>query len=156
MRRHLYYYTHLDVRPEDARHMLRGDPGRWLPRPATPAGQGWLVDLQAGGALPRGIGHHPVVLEVGAPTEDSERLLRSVTWGSPTASGLFPVFDGDLELCQLAGDMCQLSLMGTYRPPLAVAGTAADALLGHRVAEACVRRLVLDLATKMTGVTLPG
>ena len=155
MRRHLYYYTHLEIRPEDARRLLADDPGAWLPEPATPTDEGWLVDLQADGALPRTIGHHPVVLEVGPAAADSQRLLRAVTWRSPTAPGLFPVFDGDLELCGLGEDICQLSLMGTYRPPLAVAGSAADALLGHRVAEACVRRFVLDLAARITGVTLP-
>ena len=155
MRRHLYYYTHVEIRPDDGRRLLRGDPSSWLPKPVTACGKGWVVELHANGALPRTIGNHPVVLAVGSPGEDSQRLLRSVTWRSRTAPGLFPVFDGDLELCALGGDICQLSLMGTYRPPLAVAGTAADALLGHRVAEACVRRFVLDLAARMTGATLP-
>lgn len=154
MRRHLYYYTLVEASPAGAYDSLQADPARWLPEPATAAGDAWAVDLHAEGALPRPLSHHRVLVEIGPTVGESERLLRSVRWRSATAPGLFPVFDGDLELVALSGGDCQLSLMGTYRPPLSVAGGAGDALLGHHVAEACVRRFVLDAANRMAGVTL--
>ena len=154
MRRHLYYYTLVETPPDAAYHVLQDDPDRWLPAPATGTPDGWEVDLLAEGALPRPLAQHRVIVEVGPATGAPERLLRSVRWRSATAPGLFPVFDGDVELAPLSGGDCQLSLMGTYRPPLSVAGGAGDALLGHHVAEACVRRFVLDAAQRMSGVTL--
>ena len=154
MRRHLYYYTHLALDPETALGLLRDQPRRWLPDPGMEYGDGWLVDLRADGALPRSMARHSVVVDLGQPSGDTGRELRSITWRSASAPGLFPVFHGDLELTSLSPDTCQLSLMGTYRPPLMVAGDAGDALLGHHVAEACVRRFVLDTAQRMVGVTL--
>ena len=157
MRRHVYYYTYVDLAPEVAIPLLRGEPSMWLPAPAEPQWPGaWHVDLCAEGALPRSIADHRVVVELADVVGDEDRLLRPLTWRSATAPGIFPVFEGDLELVALSGGMCQLSLMGTYRPPLSVAGTAGDALLGHHVAEACVRRFVLDTAERMTAVTLTG
>jgi hypothetical protein len=154
MRRHLYYYTHLEHDLPTASALLAGDPGLWLPLPAEPTAGGWAVDLVASGALPRAVSHHGAIVDVGPALASEDRMLRTVTWRSATAPGIFPVFDGDLELIRLQGDLCQLSLIGTYRPPLAVAGGAGDALLGHHVAEACIRRFVLDMAERMVGVTL--
>src|SRR5687768_1694730 len=152
MRRHLYYYTVLDQDLTAASALLRGDPSRWLPAPATETDEGFLVELYAEGALPGRIARHPVTVSLGDGFSAGERLLRSVTWRSTTAPGLFPVFEGDLELIALQTNVCQLSLFGTYRPPLSVAGGAGDAVLGHRVAEACIRRFVLDTAEHMVAV----
>lgn len=154
MRRHLYFYTLVESPPEAAKQRLAGDPSLWLPAPAMPSAAGWQVALHAQGALPRAVSHHLVDVELGTAFGGSERLLRPVRWRSASAPGLFPVFDGDLELVGLSGGESQLTLVGTYRPPLSVAGAVGDALLGHHVAEACVRRFVLDVATRMAGVTL--
>ena len=154
MRRHLYYYTHVEADLAAASDMLSGDPARWLPAPAETTAGGWSVDLVATGALPRPVARHRAVVDVGPPVMTDNRMLRTITWRSATAPGVFPVFDGDLELIGLQGDLSQLSLIGTYRPPLSVAGSAADTLLGHNVAEACIRRFVLDMAERMVGVTL--
>ena len=154
MRRHLYFYTLVESPPEAACRLLRDDPALWLPAPAMPTQDGWAVELHAEGALPRSLARHSVIADVGPAVGQTDRLLRSIRWRSASAPGLFPVFDGDLELVALSGGDCQLSLMGTYRPPLSVAGGAGDALLGHHVAEACVRRFVLDAAHRMAGVTL--
>jgi hypothetical protein len=39
----------------------------------------------------------------------------------------------------------QLELQGEYRPPFGAVGAALDAMVGHRVAEAAVERLLQDL-----------
>src|SRR5688572_19057872 len=109
MRRHVYYFTYLDLEPEAARAMLRGVAGTWLPEPAAPEWPGaWLVELSAEGALPRPIAHHKVIVELDEVVGDDERLLRPVTWRSASAPGVFPVFDGDIELVPLSSGMCQL------------------------------------------------
>ena len=154
MRRHLYFYTVIDQDLAAASALLSGDPSRWLPPPASATGDGFLVELHAEGALRGRLARHAVTVNLGEASPSGERLLRSLTWRSSAAPGLFPVFEGDLELIALQSDVCQLSLFGTYRPPLSVAGGAGDALLGHRVAEACVRRFVLDAAERMAAVTL--
>lgn len=154
MQRHLYYYTHVEATPSTARELFRADPALWLPAPAEAHADHWVVELAADGALPSAIARHHVQVEVGAPFPSQGRVLRSLTWRSASAPGIFPVFTGDIELIALQGSLCQLSLMGTYRPPLSVAGDAADAIHGHHVAEACVRRFVLDVGARMAGVTL--
>ena len=155
MRRHLYYYTLLDAPHESAAELFRGDPSRWLPFPARPSGTAFAVELSADGALPRQVARHQALVEVGPASDEGGRLLRSVVWRSATAPGIFPVFDGDVELIELQQGVCQLSLIGTYRPPLSVAGGVGDRVLGHHVAEACARRFVLDAAERMVTVTLP-
>ena len=154
MRRHVYFYTLIDRDLPAASAVFTDDPTLWLPAPALPVEDGYAVDLSAQGVVPRALAQHRVTVTLGPATEEAGRVLRPVTWRSATAPGIFPVLDGDLELVGLGGGGCHLSLMGTYRPPLSVAGTAADALLGHHVAEACVRRFVLDAANRMGAVTL--
>lgn len=154
MRRHLYFYTLIDQSLSEATALIQGDPTRWLPAPAEQINGGFAVDLIADGALPPTVARHRVIVTVGTAVDAGERLLRPVSWRSSSAPGLFPVLEADLELVPLQSDVCQLSLFGTYRPPLSVAGGAGDALVGHRVAEACVRRFVLDTAERMAGVTL--
>lgn len=153
MRRHVYFYTHLEQGFDALAQVLGGDPAAWLPKPAEPRDEGWLVDLHAHGTLPAGVAGHTALASVGEPSLASaghpETLLRSVAWQSATTERLVPMLEADLELASLDAYGCQLSMMGSYRPPLSVIGEAGDRLLGHRVAEACVRRFVLDIADRL-------
>lgn len=158
MRRHVYFYTYLDHDFAGLQRVLAGDPARWLPVPAAPDDDGWVVDLNARGVLPAALAQHTARVRVGAagPGGHGPALLRSVSWQSTTAERLLPVLEGDLELTSLDGCGCQLSMMGSYRPPLSVVGEAGDRLLGHRLAEACVRRFVLDVGARLEeSATLP-
>ena len=155
MRSIVYYYTHVEHPFEVLSDVLSSDPGVWLPTPATPidgSDGAWLVHVRAEGALPGLVaGHpgHPTEVRVGPPATSDVKVLRSIAWRSTTAERLVPVLEADLELVPLTGYGCQLSLMGSYRPPLAVVGEVGDRLVGHRVAEACVRRFVLDTAERL-------
>jgi hypothetical protein len=151
MQRFVYYFTHLDASFGLAASMLCRSPAEWLPPPAEVDGEDdcWQVVLRADGALPGTVAALKAVLEVGPPKEFPAHLVRSVQWRAGTAQRLFPVFDGELELEPLEGWGCQLSLGGTYRPPMSVGGGLGDRLVGHRVAEACVRRFVLDVAARL-------
>lgn len=155
MRRHVYFYTHLEPAYAAVAPVLGGDPAEWLPPPAELTEGGWRVRLHADGALPQPMIAHEALVRLGsADDNEASGLLRSIGWQSASMDRLVPALDGDLELVSLEGQGCQLSLMGSYRPPLSVIGDAGDRLFGHRVAEACVRRLVLDVAERLRAATL--
>jgi hypothetical protein len=156
VRRHVYYYTHLlDGPTEVFEQRFRDDPTTWLPQPAELSADGWLIDLHADGVLVPPLALQQAEVQLSPPSLSAGVLMRAVSWHATRADRLFPVFTGDLELAPLPVQGWQLSLVGTYRPPLSVVGGAADRVLGHRVAEACVRRFVLDVADRLTPATLP-
>jgi hypothetical protein len=152
--RHLSWFTHLEVASSVAAPLLAGDPGRWLPAPAEPVGEGWRVDLEATGALPSAVARRAAFVTVGPASGDVTSwggpLLRAISWRAAGHERWFPVLDGDLELVSLGGGGCQLSLLATYRPPLSVVGGLGDGVQGHRVAEACARRFALDVAARLS------
>jgi hypothetical protein len=150
MRRHVYFYTHLPQPETVLAPLLAGDPAVWLPPPAAADGDAWRVTLHAEGALPEALATHDARVWLDEATAHSGGQLRAVQWRSASADRLLPVLEGDLELAPLIGAGCHLALMGTYRPPLSVVGDAGDRLLGHRVAEACVRRFVLDVQNRLS------
>ena len=154
MRSIVYYYTHVPAAFEQVATPLSGDPGTWLPAPAEASPSGWLVTLHADGAVPQPLADHPAHVRVGPTSGNAATLRRRVTWRSAVTGLLVPTLEADLELAPLNGYGCQLSLMGSYPPPLSVAGAVGDRLLGHRVAEACVRRFVLGLAERLEATTL--
>jgi len=149
MRRHVYFFTHIAGVPDRVWEALASDPAGWLPPPARPCEGGWLVELDATNALPAALACRHAVVRIGSSWGDATHLVRALSWRAATATSLFPVLDGDLEWAPLNGDASQLSLMGTYRPPLSVVGDLGDITLGHRVVEACVRRFVLDVAFRL-------
>jgi hypothetical protein len=154
-RRHLYFYTYIPRPFDTVEAVFTDDPARWLPPPATGENGCWRVGLQAPQVLPERMAHHPALVDVGAASRHASGLLRAISWRSAQSTKLVPVLDADLELSPLSDRVCQLSLMGVYRPPLSVIGDAADRVVGHRVAEACVRDFVLEVAAKLEAVTLP-
>ena len=156
MRRHVYFYTYLEHGLLDLESNFGGDPGQWLPSPAEHSDGGWLVDVRADRAVPSAIAAHRTWTGVGEPgvVGQGGAMLRRVEWRSASADWLVPVLEADLELASLGGHGCQLSLMGSYRPPLSVVGGTGDRLVGHRVAEACVRRFVLDVADRLAGLVM--
>jgi hypothetical protein len=154
MRSHVYYYTYLPPPAVEATARFDGGPSEWLPPPAEPTDLGWLVDLRADGVLPAQLAVQRAEVLVGRPQRPGEAVLRTLSWHARNADRLFPVLGGALELLRLPAGGCQLRLTATYRPPLSVVGGAADKLLGHRVAEACVRDFVLRVADRLRPATL--
>lgn len=157
MRRHLYFYSYLDRPYLEAAGILAGDPSSWLPGPATTDGDGFGVILDAGTTLLNGFGRREAVARVSpaSPAADHRSMLRGVSWKAADHDGLFPVFEGDLELSALSSEVCQLSMIGSYRPPLSVVGAVGDRMLGHRIAEAVVRNFVLATADRLMGANVP-
>jgi hypothetical protein len=151
MRKHVYFYTHLNAPWEVASAVLAGPPGPWLPPPARAGGEGWEVTLRAEGALEGDADALTAFVTVEGAERLRDGLLLPIRW-RPVASGspLQPL-EADLELSPLNGHGSQLSVVGTYRPPLTVTGEATSA---PRVMEACLRSFVLAVAARIRTATL--
>jgi hypothetical protein len=65
------------------------------------------------------------------------------------AGGLFPVLDADIAVAP-AGQRTQLTLAGAYRPPLGRLWAGLDRAALHRVADATIRALVVNVARALT------
>jgi CBS domain-containing protein len=76
-----------------------------------------------------------MTLGVGVTRADGCRLL-PVRWGSDAARAAFPTFDGTVELQPLSPRATQVSLLGSYTPPLGGLGAAIDAVALQRLAHA--------------------
>lgn len=92
---------------------------------------------------------HEVVIEVG--DFDPRQLTACVVplrWHAETGRLLFPELKAELEIAALVFDppLTQLTLEGTYEPPLGAVGAGADRLALGRLAEATVHRFVHDVA----------
>ena len=69
-----------------------------------------------------------------------------VEWEAAKTPGLIPLMHAELAIYPLTATETQLDFRGHYEPPLGVLGSAVDALVGHRIAEAAVHRFVTDVA----------
>jgi hypothetical protein len=93
-----------------------------------------------------------IALTVASITEEegnspaSRRLLIDIEWEAARAARLFPLMNGQLAVYPLSATETQLDFSGRYEPPFGVLGTAVDALVGHRIADASVHRFVADVA----------
>jgi hypothetical protein len=80
-----------------------------------------------------------------APGSAVTRL--ELEWKAATAPGLFPMMRAELAVYPLTATETQLDFSGRYEPPLGWLGTAVDAAVGHRIAEASVHRFVSEVAS---------
>ncbi len=93
-----------------------------------------------------------VTIEVG--DFEPREVTRSVVplrWHAATGRLLFPSLAADLEVSSVSFDppLTQLTLDGSYEPPLGLLGAGADRMLLHRLAEATVHRFVHDVADQL-------
>lgn len=93
-----------------------------------------------------------VRLQVSAVTDEvtavgDPRTRLDFTWRAVQSAGFFPTMEATLSAYPLTPHETQLDLHGRYRPPLGTLGTAIDAAVGHRVAEATLLRLLRDVRT---------
>jgi hypothetical protein len=75
-------------------------------------------------------------------------------WQAAAYSWLFPHMRAELAVYPVSATYTQLELVGRYDPPLGPVGAAVDALIGRRVADACVDRFLSDVAGHLRA-TLP-
>jgi hypothetical protein len=72
-----------------------------------------------------------------------------IEWSAAQRATLFPTMNAELSVYPLTATETQLDFLGRYEPPLGIVGGALDAMVGHRIAEAAVHRLVADVANHL-------
>ncbi len=99
-------------------------------------------------------------IEVGADIEisveaieDEPKKIKSaqvtrinLVWEAAKMPRLFPLMKAELSVYPLTSTETQLDLFGNYEPPLGILGSAIDAVVGHRIAEASVHQFIEDVA----------
>ena len=100
------------------------------------------------------LSNHPslgktVEVDLADPYEREDQLVLPMHWWAPGATRLYPHLDGDLEFAPLGALSTQLTLMGSYDPPLGFVGRHADVLLLHRVAEASIRSFLVSVSRNL-------
>jgi hypothetical protein len=93
-----------------------------------------------------------IAVTVGAISETHDAPISPVTripieWSAAQRAALFPIMNAELSVYPLTATETQLDFLGRYEPPLGIVGGALDAMVGHRIAEASVHRLVADVAS---------
>lgn len=94
----------------------------------------------------------PIVISPGNTTElppgtgHTAKLVISFTWKAADRPELFPTMNADLSVYALTSTETQLDFSGHYDPPLGPFGSAIDAAVGYRIAQASVHRFVTDVA----------
>ena len=80
----------------------------------------------------------------GAPSARRTRL--AIEWAASNSPGMFPLMKAELAVYPLTATETQLDFSGNYEPPLGWLGSAVDAVVGYRIAEASVHRFVGQVA----------
>ena len=70
-------------------------------------------------------------------------------WQARDTPGLFPAMQAELKIYPLSFTETQVELSGHYDPPMGVLGSAVDAMVGHRLAEASVHRFVRAIVERL-------
>jgi hypothetical protein len=77
----------------------------------------------------------------------SDRRTRLVIeWAASNSPGMFPLMKAELAVYPLTATETQLDFSGNYEPPLGWLGSAVDAVVGYKIAEASVHRFVAQVA----------
>lgn len=145
----VHYYTHVDLPPGYCRPLL-DDPRSWLAHlpGARPDGErAWILRLAVAG-----LGKQ-VRLELGEPRGPEEQATIPLNLTVSPPSRLFPRLEGVLEIAGVGPGLTQVTVHGSYRPPLGPVGDGIDRALLHRLAEVALKRLVDDLARAMPPAT---
>ena len=97
-----------------------------------------------------------IAIEVGEireETHESSELSRRTCiflhWQAAESPGLFPAMSAELRVYPLSFTETQVELIGSYEPPMGVLGTALDAVVGYRIAEASVHRFVRAIVERL-------
>lgn len=82
-------------------------------------------------------------------SELSRMTSIELCWQAADTPGLFPAMNAELRVYPLSFTETQIELVGSYEPPMGVLGSAVDAVVGHRVAEASVHRFVRAICERL-------
>jgi Rrf2 family protein len=98
-------------------------------------------DEPQSGGLPKTMAVH-----LGQPAETDGTQLISLVWEAADADGVFPRFQGQLELSELDPDRSELRISGRYRPAPGSSGQLPSDAVRHRVARAVLRGFLRRVA----------
>lgn len=153
MQRPLYAYEYVRQPFDEVARLLAEDPASIL-QAATDLAVDHAESLRT--ELSVKIGNFEIGRDITIETGEFEpRSMLAVAiplrWRATSHGALFPSMTGTLELqaLSLRSPLTQVTLVGTYEPPLGVLGAAGDALIGRHIAEATVHRFVDDVATRI-------
>ena len=149
----IYYFVHLDRSFREARGQLLEVLSGLDGMAAAAYREGEEIRAKIGP------GEYPAVaksvrLEVGEPVGEDETMLLPIVWEATGTPGLFPRMEAEVVLAELGPELTQLSLRGSYRPPLGSLGRVLDRALLHRVAEASVKGFVDRVARTIEGASV--
>jgi len=88
-----------------------------------------------------------VAIHLGQPTQASGAQLIPLVWEATGADGIFPRFQGELELIGLDPDRSELRVRGGYRPAPGGGGLPQSDTLRRRAARAALRRFLRRIAS---------
>jgi hypothetical protein len=150
---HIQYYDYVNHPYEMVRDVLKTNAITVFSR-ATKGASARAENLAS--TLHVGLG----ALEVGADievvvhrVEDTPRVGKMASgmrvvfeWKAKKSARLFPLMQAELQFFPLTASETQLAFSGHYDPPLGLFGSAVDAVVGNRVAEASIHRFVTEVA----------
>lgn len=153
MERPVYHYQYIPARYEDVLALLQ-DRAAVVLQPATATATDRAREVVS--TLHVQLGRFEVGREVHVElgdlaTEPHRRARLPLSWRAEHGATFFPSVEAKLEIAALSDKppTTQIWLVGSYTPPLGVAGGVANDALGHRVAEAAVHRFVVDAVERI-------
>lgn len=145
----VYYFTHIPRPFVEIAASLATKPVEWMP--------GMMDDAYASGDALRtslGIGRgsrlaKQVRVMVADALSKENRVVLPIRVEAVGPAALFPRLDVDLEAVPVGATMTQLTLRGTYTPPLGQLGALVDRAILHRLAQAIIKNFVEQVAESL-------
>jgi hypothetical protein len=132
---HYFGYIHGTLE-EVARALNRstGEMSAWA-QMAYRQGEALYTSITPGMGIPA----KEVELTVGSPTRNRGRVIVPLVWEATGPGAIFPTMEADLVLEPVGDGLVEVTLRGSYRPPLKGVGRLLDRALMHRLAEATAK-----------------
>lgn len=133
----VYYFVYAAGTVEKVAQGLTDSPGEltvWA-RLAYEGGEELRTRIKPGAWMPA----KEVQIVVGTPASRPGAVFVPISWKATGADVLFPVLEADLIVEAVGDHMTQITLRGSYKPPLGPVGRLLDRALLHHLAEGCVK-----------------
>lgn len=136
----IYYFVHVHGTVDQAAQALTDSSGNlkvWA-QLAYEGGEELRARIEPVGWLPA----KEVEITLGTPRMRLGTVTIPMVWKATGPEVLFPMLEGDLIVEAVGVDLTQITLRGSYKPPLGRLGELLDRALLHRLAEACVKNFM--------------
>lgn len=151
----LYYFVHVRLPFRVVEERIASLRYQGLDDLATGAyHEGQTLQIRVGVGRGRPVLAKRVRVDLGMPRAGDGETTIPLTWVATGAPGLFPRLEGDLVVSSLGESLTQITLRGSYEPPMGVIGRALDRTVLHRVSEASVKAFLDRLATAVGPLAL--